>query len=174
LHFSDFSTLFYAIYKKQAIHFTIGVTLLQGSPRKEYFFYNVAPGRPAGAVEQNPVRLVTGLAGEGLGKGARVARGWFGSALGAELAGGEVSGGSRCGLNSGEVWAGEKEWRGLVVSLSSRGGEGPTDSTGAAQVWSLAGARPGIDGGRRGRPWGGGLRVGVKEQWRLYSEVRAS
>jgi hypothetical protein len=29
-------------------------------------------------------------------------------------------------------------------------------------------------GGRRGRPWGGGLRVGVKGQRRLYSEVRAS
>jgi hypothetical protein len=34
LLFSDFSTIFYAIYKKQESHFTIGVTLLQGGPRK--------------------------------------------------------------------------------------------------------------------------------------------
>jgi hypothetical protein len=53
LHFSDFSTIFYAIYKKQPNGFTIGVTLLQGGPRKESFFRNVAPGRPAGAGEQN-------------------------------------------------------------------------------------------------------------------------
>jgi hypothetical protein len=36
---------FYAIYKKQAIHFTIGVTVLQGGPRKDLWFRNVAPGR---------------------------------------------------------------------------------------------------------------------------------
>jgi hypothetical protein len=48
LHFSDFSTIFYGIYKKQPNHFTIGVTLLQGGPRKESFFCNVAPERPAG------------------------------------------------------------------------------------------------------------------------------
>jgi hypothetical protein len=45
LHFSDFSTIFYSIYKKQAIHFTIGVTLLQGGPRKDLWFRNVARGR---------------------------------------------------------------------------------------------------------------------------------
>jgi hypothetical protein len=49
LHFSDFSMIFYAIYKKQEIHFTIGVTTLQESPRKEICFCNVVPGggRPA-------------------------------------------------------------------------------------------------------------------------------
>jgi hypothetical protein len=44
--FSDFSTIFYAIYKKQQNHFTIGVTLLQGGPRKEVWLCNVAPGVP--------------------------------------------------------------------------------------------------------------------------------
>jgi hypothetical protein len=41
--------IFYAIYKKQGNHFTIGVTLLQGDPRKESWFCNVVPrgGRPA-------------------------------------------------------------------------------------------------------------------------------
>jgi hypothetical protein len=49
LHFSDFSVIFYAIYKNQEISFTIGVHLLQGGPRKETRFCNVAPGgcRPA-------------------------------------------------------------------------------------------------------------------------------
>jgi hypothetical protein len=47
LHFYDFSMIFYAIYKKQQNHFTIGVTLLQGGPRKEVWLCNVAPGAPA-------------------------------------------------------------------------------------------------------------------------------
>jgi hypothetical protein len=38
----------------------------------------------------------------------------------------------------------------------------------------LAAAEHKDAGGRRGRPWGGGLRVGVKGHRRLYSEVRAS
>jgi hypothetical protein len=44
LHFYDFSTIFYAIYKNQQTHFTILVALLQGGPRKEKFPCNVAPG----------------------------------------------------------------------------------------------------------------------------------
>jgi hypothetical protein len=48
LRFPDFSMIFYGIYKKQPNHFTIGVTLLQGGPRKESFFCNVAPGLPVG------------------------------------------------------------------------------------------------------------------------------
>jgi hypothetical protein len=44
LHFFDFSVIFYAIYKKQEITLTIGVHLLQGGPRKETGFCNVAPG----------------------------------------------------------------------------------------------------------------------------------
>jgi hypothetical protein len=33
LHFADFSVIFYAIYKNQENHFTIGVTQLQEGPR---------------------------------------------------------------------------------------------------------------------------------------------
>jgi hypothetical protein len=51
LHFYDFSMIFHAIYKKQEFHFTIGVTTLQESPRKEICFCNVVHGggRPARA-----------------------------------------------------------------------------------------------------------------------------
>jgi hypothetical protein len=49
LHFSDFSVIFYAIYKNKQTHFTILVALLQGGPRKEKFPCNVAPGAVAGA-----------------------------------------------------------------------------------------------------------------------------
>jgi hypothetical protein len=44
LHFSEFSVIFYAIYKNQENHFTIGVTQLQEGPRKELLLCNVAPG----------------------------------------------------------------------------------------------------------------------------------
>jgi hypothetical protein len=44
LHFSDFSVIFYAIYKNQEIANTIGVTLLQEGPWKELGVCNVAPG----------------------------------------------------------------------------------------------------------------------------------
>jgi hypothetical protein len=63
-------------------------------------------GRPAGAAGAIPSELVTGLAGEGRGKGARVARGRFGSALGVGRPGAarstEGAGGCRCGQRSGE------------------------------------------------------------------------
>jgi hypothetical protein len=49
LHFYDFSVIFYAIYKNQQTHFTILVALLQGGPRKDPEFCNVAPGGAAGA-----------------------------------------------------------------------------------------------------------------------------
>jgi hypothetical protein len=71
-NFSDFSTMFYAIYKKQGNHFTIGVTLLLGSPRKESFFCNVAPGRPAGAGCLSPASSPPGLAREGREEGLGV------------------------------------------------------------------------------------------------------
>jgi hypothetical protein len=38
LHISDFSVIFYAIYKNQQTHFTILVALLQGGPRKVLAF----------------------------------------------------------------------------------------------------------------------------------------
>jgi hypothetical protein len=44
LHFSDFSVIFYAIYKNQEIANTIGVTLLKEGPWKELGVCNVAPG----------------------------------------------------------------------------------------------------------------------------------
>jgi hypothetical protein len=42
--FFRISMIFYTIYKNQGNHFTIGVTLLQGGPRKEKFLCNVVPG----------------------------------------------------------------------------------------------------------------------------------
>jgi hypothetical protein len=44
LHFSDFSVIFYAIYKNQEITFTIGVHLLQLGPWKECWLCNVVLG----------------------------------------------------------------------------------------------------------------------------------
>jgi hypothetical protein len=41
--------IFYAIYKNQEIPFTIGVHLLQGSPRKFSLLCNVIPRGAAGA-----------------------------------------------------------------------------------------------------------------------------
>jgi hypothetical protein len=49
LHFSDFSVIFYAIYKKQEINLTIEVHLLQQGPWKDFGFRNVVPGGAAGA-----------------------------------------------------------------------------------------------------------------------------
>jgi hypothetical protein len=66
LHFADFSTIFYAIYKNQGNHFTIGVTLLQGSPRKESWFCNVVPRGAAGAA---PVQFQSGGRRSSMGEG---------------------------------------------------------------------------------------------------------
>jgi hypothetical protein len=43
-YFSDFSTIFYTIYKNQQRHFTISVTNLQAGPRKEILLCNVVLG----------------------------------------------------------------------------------------------------------------------------------
>jgi hypothetical protein len=45
LHFSDFSVIFYEIYKKQPKHFYYLSFQLQGGPQKELQFRNVVPGR---------------------------------------------------------------------------------------------------------------------------------
>jgi hypothetical protein len=45
LHFSDFSVIFYAIYKKQGNGNTIGVTLLREGPSKDFRVCNVVPRR---------------------------------------------------------------------------------------------------------------------------------
>jgi hypothetical protein len=71
LQFSDFSTIFYAIYKKQPKHFTIGVTTLQEGPRKDFFPHNVAPGRPTGAA---PVKFRPGSPEFGRGRVGRRSR----------------------------------------------------------------------------------------------------
>jgi hypothetical protein len=66
---------------------------------KKLFFAMSPLGRPSGAAGAIPGELVAGLAGEGRGKGARVARGRFGLDLGVEVAGGGVcSGRRRCWL----------------------------------------------------------------------------
>jgi hypothetical protein len=44
LHFSLFSKIFYAIYKKQPKHFYYLSYQLQGGPRKELLFCNVVLG----------------------------------------------------------------------------------------------------------------------------------
>jgi hypothetical protein len=49
LHFSDFSVIFYSIYKNLEIPSTIGIHLLQGSPRKVSLLCNVVPRGAAGA-----------------------------------------------------------------------------------------------------------------------------
>jgi lipid-binding SYLF domain-containing protein len=64
LHFSDFSMIFYAIYKKQAIHFTIGVTTCRMTLGKEFSFAMWPLGRAAGAA---PAKIPAGPVGEGRG-----------------------------------------------------------------------------------------------------------
>jgi hypothetical protein len=78
-HFSDFSTIFYAIYKNQGNHFTIGVTLLKGRPRKESFSCNVVPGARAAAVRR---KIRPGIAGVRPGKGRGGSYGPLGVDLG--------------------------------------------------------------------------------------------
>jgi hypothetical protein len=69
LHFSYFSVIFYAIYKKQPNGFTIGVTLFQGGPRKNLLCCNVALGaagrRGLSNSQRARRRLGRGRAGEG-------------------------------------------------------------------------------------------------------------
>jgi hypothetical protein len=67
--FSDFSVIFYAIYKKQEINLTIGVHLLQRGPWKDFCVCNVAPrgGGRCGSGEI-PASTPPDLAGEGWGR----------------------------------------------------------------------------------------------------------
>jgi hypothetical protein len=71
LHFSDFSVIFYAIYKKQEINLTIGVHLLQRGPSKDFCVCNVAPRRGGRRGWAKSGELAAGLGrgrmGEGLG-----------------------------------------------------------------------------------------------------------
>jgi hypothetical protein len=71
LRFSDFSVIFYTIYKNKQTHFTILVALLQGGPCKDLCVCNVAPGRGGQRGWANSGELAAGLGrgrmGEGLG-----------------------------------------------------------------------------------------------------------
>jgi hypothetical protein len=71
LHFSDFSVIFYTIYKNQQTHFTILVALLQGGPWKDLCVCNVAPRCGGRCGWANSGELAVGLGrgrmGEGLG-----------------------------------------------------------------------------------------------------------
>jgi hypothetical protein len=71
LHFFDFSTILYRFYKKQESHFTIGVTLLQEGPWKDFWVCNVAPRRGGRRGWAKSGELAAGLGrgrtGEGLG-----------------------------------------------------------------------------------------------------------
>jgi hypothetical protein len=70
-HFSDFSVIFYAIYKKQGNGNTIGVTLLREGPWKEFWVCNVALGAAGrrGLLDSGELAagLCRGRAGGGLG-----------------------------------------------------------------------------------------------------------
>jgi hypothetical protein len=69
LHYSDFSVIFYAIYKKQPKQFYYLSYQLQGGPRKELQIRNVVPGRTGRRGEAKFRRAAAGLgqgrAGEG-------------------------------------------------------------------------------------------------------------
>jgi hypothetical protein len=72
LHFSDFSVIFYAIYKKQGNDNTIGVILLQEGPWKELLLCNVALGAAGRRGWANSGELA-GARGRGrAGEGSRV------------------------------------------------------------------------------------------------------
>jgi hypothetical protein len=73
--------MFYTIYKNQGNHFTIGVTLLQGGPRKDPWLCNVVPRRPAGAGCSIPASSPPGLARGRRGRGLRVTSGRFGDSV---------------------------------------------------------------------------------------------
>jgi hypothetical protein len=75
LHFSDFSVIFYAIYKNQEITFTISVALLQQGPWKEIFLCNVVLGA---AGRRGLAKFRRGSLRFGRGRGG----GWLGAHLG--------------------------------------------------------------------------------------------
>jgi hypothetical protein len=83
LHFSEFSVIFYAIYKISQLTFPIGDALLQLGPWQELLLRNVAPGRGW------PARLPN--SGEGsMGRYGLVwALGWWGDVAGGRCTGGQ-------------------------------------------------------------------------------------
>jgi hypothetical protein len=69
LHFSDFSVIFYAIYKKQPKQFYYFIYQLQGGPRKELQIRNVVPGwtgrRDSPELSHSSGGFGRGMGGEG-------------------------------------------------------------------------------------------------------------
>jgi hypothetical protein len=134
--------------------------------------------RPAGAVEQKPVRLARVLAEEGRGKGLGATGTRFGRSAGAVVApasrhaGGQ--GGGRRGCRSpARSGLGERE-TGRLDCVDAREGGGGSYS---ACSWPATGARRGRAQGCR---WaarsavGGGLRVGVKGSGAFIGAGRSS
>jgi hypothetical protein len=113
LHFSDFSVIFYAIYKNQELSLTIGVTFLQSRPWKEFDVCNVAPGAAGRRGWPNSGEAARFLAGEWQGKGLGLLGAWFGCLDRVEVAPARGSSAAREGrpqeVCSGEVRTGERE-----------------------------------------------------------------
>jgi hypothetical protein len=68
LYFSDFSTIFYVIYKNQENHFTIWVIKLQEGPWKEMLLCNAVPGA---AGRRDSGEIPAGLVGVRPGEGGK-------------------------------------------------------------------------------------------------------
>jgi hypothetical protein len=73
-HFSEFSVIFNAIYKKQQNSFTIGVALLQEKPWEDCYSCNVAPGARAAHCSPELGELA-GARGRGRGGGGSLGYG---------------------------------------------------------------------------------------------------
>jgi hypothetical protein len=140
LHFSDFSTILYGFYKKQESYFTIGVTLLQRGPWKDFWLCNVAPGArwPARLAKFRRARR-----GSWLGKDGGGSRG----ALGFDLMGWTGGGGLRRAALAAPVSTGRR-----------------TASTGARLAWVHKG-RLGQLLGELERWRKGSLRLVVGRNW---------
>jgi hypothetical protein len=68
-YFSEFSVIFYTIYKNQHFTLTIEVYLLRKGPWKEMQVRNVTLGRLAGAGCRNPARPAALRTGKGAEEG---------------------------------------------------------------------------------------------------------
>jgi hypothetical protein len=78
--------IFYAIYKKQQNHYTIGVALLQERPWEDFYFCNVGPGARQRTVRRNWASSPALAAGEGAGEGPWATGERFGCLDGVEAA----------------------------------------------------------------------------------------
>jgi hypothetical protein len=77
LHFYEFSTIFYGIYKIQQIGNTIEVSTLRTDPWKDSAPYNVALAMADGAGSRIPAAPAMGSAGEECGEGCELTRDRF-------------------------------------------------------------------------------------------------